>query len=313
MTAPRPPLLPLLSVLGSVIFLGLGTSWAKYALFPLVGAEGTTALRVGFSALLLLACWRPWRRRLSAGDARRIVCYGAALGLMNLCFYMALRSIPFGVAVAIEFAGPLTLALLASRRPTDFVWVMLAVAGLGLLLPQVQGVSMLDPTGLMYALAAAVLWAIYIVAGKRLGHLHAGHSVSLGLTVAAMVVAPLGLAHAGSAVFSPTVLLVGLGVAAISSAIPISLEMVALKRLPKQAFGVMLSMEPAMAALIALALLDERLTPIQWLAIALIMVASMGSAFMAQPGTARATVPLQGQRAIGSAAAVGTKPGRPRR
>ncbi|ANN65474.1 EamA family transporter [Bordetella bronchialis] len=294
MTAPRPPLLPLLSVLGSVTFLGLGTSWAKHTLFPLVGAEGTTALRVGFSALLLLACWRPWRRRLHAGDASRIACYGAALGVMNLCFYMALRTIPFGVAVAIEFSGPLILALLGSRRALDFVWVMFAVAGLGLLLPQVHGVSTLDPTGLMYALAAAVLWATYIVAGKRLGHLHAGHSVSLGLTVAALVVVPVGLAHAGSAAFSPTVLLVGLGVAALSSAIPISLEMVALKRLPRHAFGVMLSMEPAMAALIALALLDERLTTTQWLAIALIMAASMGSAFTARRGPVTTAVSLQG-------------------
>jgi inner membrane transporter RhtA len=294
MLAARSPLLPLLSVLGSVTFLALGTSWAKHTLFPLVGAEGTTALRVGFSALLLLILWRPWRRPLRAGDAGGIVCYGAALGAMNLCFYLALRTIPFGIAVAIEFSGPLMVALLASRRPLDFVWVLLAVAGLGLLLPMVNSVSTLDPVGVMFALAAAVLWAIYIVAGKRVGHLHAGHSVSLGLAVAALVAVPIGVAQAGTALLSPTVLLVGLCVAALSSAIPISLEMVALKRLPKQSFGIMLSMEPAMAALLALALLDEHLSPVQWLAIALIIAASMGSAFMAPRPTVTRAVSLQG-------------------
>ncbi|OZI66781.1 EamA family transporter [Bordetella genomosp. 11] len=293
MTAPRPPLLPLLSVLGSVTFLGLGTSWAKHTLFPLVGAEGTTAVRVGFSALLLLLLWRPWRWPLRHGDGRGIVCYGVALGAMNLCFYLALRTIPFGVAVAIEFSGPLIVALLASRRLADFAWVVLAVAGLGLLLPGGSGAGTLDPAGVLFALAAAAMWATYIVAGKRLGHLHAGHSVALGLTVAAMVVVPIGVARAGTALLSPTVLLVGLCVAALSSAIPISLEMVALKRLPKQAFGVMLSMEPAMAALLALAFLDEHLRPMQWLAIGFIMTASMGCALTAQRRTVTPAVSLQ--------------------
>lgn len=291
----RASLLPLLSVLGSVIFLALGTSWAKHTLFPLVGAQGTTALRVGFSALLLLVLWRPWRWPLSGKDARMVAYYGAALGAMNLCFYMALRTIPFGVAVAIEFSGPLLVALLASRRPMDFIWVVFAIVGLLLLLPMVNNVSTLDPTGVMFALAAAALWATYIISGKRVGHMHAGHSVSLGLTVAAVVVVPIGAAQAGTALLSPTALLVGLGVAALSSAIPMSLEMVALKRLPKQAFGIMLSMEPAAAALLALLLLDEHLTLTQWLAIGLIMTASIGSAATAQrPAVAPAAATLQG-------------------
>lgn len=295
MSTPRASsLLPLLSVFGSVTFLGLGTSWAKHTLFPLVGAQGTTAVRVGFSALLLLLLWRPWRWRLADRDARMVACYGAALGAMNLCFYMALRTIPFGIAVAIEFSGPLMVALLSSRRALDFIWILLAVAGLGLLLPMVNNVSSLDPAGVMFALAAALLWATYIVTGKRVGHLHAGHSVSLGLTVAAFVAVPAGVAHAGAALLSPTVLLVGLGVAALSSAIPISLEMVALKRLPKQAFGIMLSMEPAVAALLALVLLNEHLTGTQWLAIALVMAASMGTALTAQRPTVTPAVSMQG-------------------
>ena len=276
------PFIPLLAIFGSVTFLGLGTSWAKHALFPLVGAQGTTAVRVGFSALLVLLLWRPWRWHLTRGDLRAIACYGAALGLMNLTFYLSLQTLPFGVAVAIEFAGPLAVAVLSSRRALDFIWVLLAAAGLGLLLPLGHDVSTLDPLGVAYSLVAAVCWATYILFGKRVGHLHAGLSVSLGLTVAALVVLPVGLAHAGTALWSWPVLAVGLGVAAISSAVPISLEMVALKRLPPQAFGIMISMEPAVAAVLALALLDEHLRVTQWLAIGLIVMASVGCAVTAR-------------------------------
>ena len=282
----------MLAILGAVTALGLGTSWAKHSLFPVVGAQGTTAVRVGFSALLLLLFWRPWRWTLSGREARTVALYGAALGAMNLCFYMSLRTIPFGIAVAIEFAGPLAVALFSSRRSLDFAWVLLAAAGLGLLLPLGHDVSTLDPAGVLFALAAAVFWATYIIFGKRASHLHAGHSVSLGLFVAALVVVPVGVAHAGSALLSPVILATGLGVALISSAIPISLEMVALKRLSSQAFGIMASMEPAVAALLALALLGEYLSARQWLAIALIVAASVGSSVTAQRGKRVPAVPL---------------------
>lgn len=277
---------PFLAVLGSVTALGIGTSWAKHWLFPVVGAQGTTAVRVGFSALLVLLLWRPWRWRLSGADARAVVLYGAALGGMNLMFYMSLRTLPFGLAVAIEFSGPLAVAIWSSRRAVDFVWVALAMAGLGMLLPLGLNGSTLDPVGVLYALGAAVFWALYIVFGKRAGHLHAGHSVSLGLLVAALVVVPVGVAHAGAALLSPAVLLIGVAVAAVSSAIPISLEMMALKRLPKEAFGIMISMEPAVAALLALALLGEHLSGVQWLAIGCVVAASMGSALTAGRPTA---------------------------
>jgi inner membrane transporter RhtA len=276
-------LLPLLAVLGSVTALGIGTSLAKQ-LFPQVGSLGTTALRVGFSALLLLAVWRPWRWSLSRTDAVSVLKYGVALGVMNLLFYLSLRTIPFGVAVAIEFSGPLAVAMLYSRRLVDFAWLALAGAGLGLLLPLGHSVASLDPEGVMYALAAAVCWGAYIVFGKRLSHLHAGHSVALGLTVAALTVVPFGVWHAGSALLEPRILLLGLAVAAISSAIPISLEMMALKRLPQEAFGIMTSLEPAVAALLGLLMLDEILHGLQWLAILLIMLAAAGSAWTARRG-----------------------------
>lgn len=283
---------PFLAVLGSVTALGVGTSWAKQALFPVVGAQGTTAVRVGLSALLMLMLWRPWRWRLSRADAQAVALYGAALGAMNLMFYLSLQTLPFGLAVAIEFAGPLAVAIWSSRRAVDFVWVALAIVGLALLLPLGLSGSTLDPLGVLYAVGAAVFWALYIVFGKRAGHLHAGQSVSLGLLVAALVVVPVGVAHAGAALLSPSVLLVGVAVAAISSALPISLEMMALKRLPKEAFGIMISMEPAIAALLALALLGERLDTVQWLAIGCIVAASMGSA-----ATARRLPAVQAQPA----------------
>ena len=284
---------PLLAVLGSVIALGIGTSWAKQWLFPLVGAQGTTAVRVGLSAVLMLLLWRPWRWHLSRPDARAIALYGVALGGMNLMFYMSLRTLPFGLAVAIEFSGPLAVAIWSSRRAVDFVWVALAIAGLAMLLPLGLSASALDPVGLLFALAAAVCWALYIVFGKRAGHLHAGHTVSLGLLMAAIVVVPVGIAHAGAALLTPKVLLIGLAVAAVSSAIPISLEMMALKRLPKETFGIMISMEPAVAALLAWVLLSEHLNLVQWLAIGCIVAASMGSALTARrPVVSPAELPL---------------------
>ena len=284
MTSPRfANTLPLLAVLGSVTALGIGTSFAKQ-LFPQVGALGTTALRVGFSAMLLLALWRPWRWPLSRADAKSILRYGIALGFMNLLFYMSLRTIPFGLAVAIEFSGPLAVALFYSHQRIDFLWLGLAAVGLGLLLPLGQGVAGLDPQGVLFALAAAVCWGAYIVFGKRVGHLHAGHSVALGLSVAAITVVPLGVWNAGAALLDPHILLFGLGVAAVSSAVPISLEMMALKRLPQGAFGIMTSMEPAVAAMLGFFMLDERLVALQWLAIVCIMLAAAGSSVTARRG-----------------------------
>ncbi len=273
-------------MLGSVVALGIGTSFAKQ-LFPQIGSLGTTALRVGFSALILLLVWRPWRWTTTRADAQSLLRYGVALGCMNLMFYQSLRTIPFGVAVAIEFSGPLAVAFFTSRRGIDYVWIALAIAGLGLLLPLGHDVASLNPEGVLFALGAAVCWAAYIVFGQRLGHLHAGHSVALGLSVAAITVVPFGVWHAGSALLDPGILLFGLGVAAVSSAIPISLEMVALKRLTPAAFGVMASMEPAVAALMGVLMLSEHLTGLQWLAIGLVMCAAAGSAATTQPAAHR--------------------------
>lgn len=295
--------LPSVAVLASVTSLCLGTSFAKH-LFPVVGAQGTTALRVGFSALLLLAIWRPWRFGPSRANLRQIAIFGAVLGLMNLLFYMAIKRLPFGVTVAIEFIGPLSVAVLTSRRWLDFVWLGLAATGLFMLLIlPMFGVQVghLDPLGLLYAGIAAACWAGYIVLGKRAGHMHGGMVVSLGLLAAAFVVVPFGIAEAGAKLLSSSILLYGLAVAAVSSAVPYSLEMFALKRLSPGAFSTMLATEPAIAAIAGMLVLGEHLSPVQWSAIGAIMVAAMGSALTSRPAPATAPVP---QKTAGDAQAV---------
>ena len=269
-------LTPYAALIGAMVSLCVGTSFAKQ-LFPLVGAQGATAYRVGFSALLLCLIWRPWRDWPKAPDLGRLAMYGAVLGLMNLSFYMAIRTIPLGLAIAIEFMGPLSLALVHARRPIHFVWIGLAALGLLLLLPLRDAAHALDPVGVAFAGAAAVCWALYIILGKRTGHLPAGQSVALGMSTAALIVVPIGLLEAGAALFNPAILGLGLVVAVVSSAIPYSLEMVALRGIPKRSFGVMLSLEPATGAIAGLLILGEHLASLQWLAIGLIIAASIGT------------------------------------
>ena len=268
---------PVAALIGGILALSVGSSLAV-RLFPLVGVEGTTALRAGFSALILAIVWRPWRRALTPPAAAAILVYGVALGVMNLLFYLSLRTIPFGVAVAIEFAGPLGVATLSSRRAVDLVWIGCAVLGLSQLLPLGAADGHLDPAGLLYAAAAGVAWGVYIVCGQRAGRLRGGDSVALGTAVAALVVVPFGVARAGATLLSPDLLLLGFGVALLSSALPYSLEMYALRRLPRQTFGVLLSLEPAISACTGAVVLGESLKPAQWFAVASIVAASVGSA-----------------------------------
>ncbi len=269
--------MPYLALAGGILSLAIGTSFAK-TLFAQVGAQGTVALRVGLAALMLVAFWRPWRFRLGREDAVRVLLYGLVLGLMNLTFYLSLRTIPLGIAIAIEFMGPLTLALIHARRVIHFVWIGCAVAGLMMLLPIWNGAHALDPIGVGLAAIAGVCWALYIVFGKRLSHMHAGQSVALGMSVAALVIVPVGAMSAGLQLLSPAILLAGLFVAIASSALPYSLEMIAMRHIPKRTFGVILSVEPAVGALAGLVVLGEQLSPVQWLAIGAIILASAGAA-----------------------------------
>ena len=271
--------LPLVALTASLISQNLGAAIAK-SLFPVVGVEGMTALRVGLSALLLLAFWRPWRRPVARRDVGNVVVYGAMLGGMNLCIYHAFGRIPIGIATAIETTGPLVVVLAASRRALDVAWVALALAGLALLVPQAS-TAPLDPLGLLFAFGAAASWALYIVFGKRVSTLASGQAVSLGMLVAALVAVPIGVAQAGAAMLAPPALLAGLGVALLSSAVPYSLEMAALRRMPRHVFGILVSATPAVGAACGALVLGERLGALQWLAIACIIGASAGGAAMA--------------------------------
>lgn len=268
---------PALAILAALVSVNAGAAWAK-GLFPAVGSAGVVALRVGLSALILLAIVRPWRFPLSRADVPNIVIYGVMLGAMNLCIYRSFERIPLGIAVAIEVTGPLAVVILSSRHARDFLWVICAGIGLWLLLPLRDTAHALDPVGVAYALAAAFCWAMYIVFGKRVSSLHGGQAVSLGLLGASALTVPFGVAQAGGALLAPAVLAGGLAVALLSSAIPYSLEMRALKRLPRRVFGILVSAGPAVAALAGFVLLDERLTVVQWLAIGLVILASAGAA-----------------------------------
>jgi inner membrane transporter RhtA len=246
-------------------------------LFDELGPGGASLLRQAFAAAILLALWRPRVRSYSAADLRLAAAFGVALGLMNLCFYEALDRIPLGVCVTIEFIGPVAVAVLFSRRPLDFVWVALAVAGI-VLLADPFGSGGVDPTGLVLILAAAACWAVYIVLAQRATRVFHG---STGLALAAGVawLMPLvpGLAEAGVAeLLAPEALAIGLAVALASSVIPYSLESESLRRMPASVFGVLMSLEPAVAALAGFVVLGQTLGARELVAIGLVIAASVG-------------------------------------
>ena len=211
--------------------------------------------------------------------------YGVALGGMNLLFYMALRTVPLGIAVALEFTGPLALAMFSSRRPIDFVWIALAVMGLLMLLP-LRGARDIDPTGAIYALGSGACWALYILFGQKAGAGRGPEVVAAAVAIAAILVVPIGIAQAGAALFQPSLIVPGLGIAILSTALPYSLEMAAMTRLPAKTFGTLMSLEPAVGALSGLVFLGEYLSLRQWLAIGAIIIASIGATMTIRSKTA---------------------------
>lgn len=274
---------PLLAVGMAMISVQMGAAFAK-GLFPLVGPEGVAAIRVGLSALILAVAFRLWRLRPDRSTLMALVGYGGMLGLMNILIYKAFAHIPIGVAVSIEVVGPLAVASLASRRLTDFVWIGLALVGL-CLLPLNGQAGGLSVPGVLFALGAGACWGLYIVFGARVAPLGAGRSVAAGMVVAALITTPLGLIHAGPALWSPQVLAIGAVVALMSSMIPYLLDMFAMARMPRRVFGVLLSASPAVAALAGLLVLHEALTPLQWTGVAAIVLACAGAAWSARPTT----------------------------
>ncbi|WP_394549747.1 threonine/homoserine exporter RhtA [Pantoea sp. SGAir0183] len=277
-----PALLPVVVLLISMLSLQGGASLAK-TLFPTVGATGITALRLGFGTVILCLIFKPWRLRFRPEQRMPLIIYGLALGTMNFLFYLSIRTVPLGIAVGLEFVGPLTLALLGSRRPLDFLWVVLAVIGLWFLLPFSTGITSVDPIGALFALGAGVCWAVYILSGQRAGAEHGAATVAIGSLIASLIFVPVGLTFAASGIWQWSVVPVAILVAFLSTALPYSLEMMALTRLPARIFGTLMSLEPAVAALSGMLYLDESLSGVQCLALLAIILASSGATLTMRP------------------------------
>jgi inner membrane transporter RhtA len=248
-------------------------------LFDDLGPAATAFLRVAFAAVLLALIWRPRIERYSRRDLALAVAFGLALCAMNLTFYEAIARIPLGIAVTIEFAGPLAVAIVGSRRALDGLWVVLAAAGILLL---ARGGGDVETTGVLLALLAGVFWAAYILLSARAGQAFPGGSgLAIAMVVGGVVLAPIGVAGGGDALLDPGLLAAGAGVALLASAIPYSLELEALRRLPPRVFGILMSAEPAMAALAGFLILGEGLRGRDVVAIALVASASAGASLTA--------------------------------
>jgi len=262
-------------VLAGLICQEVGASVAV-TLFPRAGAIGTVALRLGFSALILLIAFRPALRRRSRADWLTVIGFGLVLALMNALFYEAIARIPLGIAVTIEFTGPLVLSVVVSRRASAWLWAVLAFAGVALLAR--EGFGDLDPVGVAFALAAGASWVGYILLSARTGrHFARLDGLAIAMAVGAIVIIPFGAATAGPALVSAPVLLFGLAVAVLSSAIPYGLELLALRRLPSATFSILLSLAPALGAIAGFLILHQALHPLDIVAIACVIVASMGA------------------------------------
>jgi inner membrane transporter RhtA len=257
----------------------VGAALAKQ-LFTVAGSAGTVALRLLLAAVVLVAIWRP-SLRMDRRTFVVIVTYGVVLATMNLCFYLALERIPLGAAVTIEFLGPLAVAVAGSRRWLDGVWVLLAGVGVVLLTGVRGGLAL---PGVLFALAAGACWAAYILVTAKLGSQTTdGKGLALAMVVGSAIALPFGVASAGTAMFDPVVLAAGFAVALMSSVIPYSLELEALRRMPPRLFGILMSLDPAVAALAGLVLLGEQLKPTQWIAVCCVVIASIGATRSARP------------------------------
>jgi inner membrane transporter RhtA len=260
-------------VLAGIVSVQLGASLAK-ELFPVAGAVGVVTLRLVFAAVVLLAVWRP-SLRMSRQAWVSVALFGGVLGVMNVSFYEAINRIPLGVAVTVEFLGPLAVALAGSRRWLDGLWALLAGGGVVLL---TNGGGHVEWLGLLFALAAATLWACYILLSAKVGAQTSGGSgLAVAMAIGGLLVAPFGIVTAGTDLLRPVALAAGLGVALLSSVLPYSVELEALRRIPPRVFGVLMSLEPAVAALAGLVVLGQALRPPQWIAVCLVVAASVGA------------------------------------
>jgi inner membrane transporter RhtA len=261
-------------VLVAITSLQFGAALAG-TIFDETGAAGTALLRALFAALILVAIWRPRPSAHSASDLRLVALFGLVLGAMNLCIYESFSRIPLGIAVTIEFAGPLGIAVALSRRRLDLAWAALAAVGIVLLAD--PGSGAVDVVGVVFALVAAACWAVYILVAQAAGRVFTGgRGVALAMSVAVLVPLAPGIAGAGSELLKPQWLAIGCAVALLSSVLPYSLETEALRRLPANVFGVLMSLEPGVAALAGFAVLGQDLRARDVVAIGLVVAASIG-------------------------------------
>ena len=268
-----PPVLVLLSI----ISVQLGAAIAK-SLFQAIGSGGTVFLRVGFAAIVLLLVWRPRFREYTRANYALVLLFGLTIAGMNAAFYAAIARIPLGIAVTLEFVGPLGIAVAASRNRRDLLWAGFAVAGVALLAP--IGNITIDPLGVGLALLAGSCWAVYILLTVRVGRTFSGGAgLALSMSIAAVVLIPLGVVSGRGMLLDPKIFLMGVGVAVLSTIIPFSLELEALRHLPARVFGVLMSLEPAIAAFIGFVVLGETIGLRALIALALIMIASGGVSF----------------------------------
>lgn len=260
-------------VLAGILSVQVGASLAKQ-LFPIAGAVGVVSLRLLFSAGILLVAWRP-SLRMTRQAWLYVALFGVVLGVMNVCFYQAINRIPLGVAVTVEFLGPLSVSLAGSRRWLDALWALLAAGGVVLL---TDGGGHVSLPGVAFALGAAACWACYILLSAKVGeHTTGGGGLAIASAVGALLVTPFGIASAGTQLVHPVVLAAALGVALLSSVVPYSVELEALRRMPPRVFGVLMSLEPAAGAVCGLVVLGQGLRPEQWIAVCLVVGASVGA------------------------------------
>jgi inner membrane transporter RhtA len=261
--------------LGGIASVQFGSALVT-TVFEDLGPGGAVLLRTTFAALVLIAIWRPPPGSLTGTTARDVALFGVVLGLMNLSFYEALDRLPLGIAVTFEFIGPLAVAILGSRTRLDVLWALVAAAGIVLFAPDIG--NGLDPLGVFFALVAACMWGSYIVLSARVGRSRAGlGGLSAAMVFAALLLIPIGVHDGGTELLGPAALATAFAVAMLSSAVPYALELQALRRLPANTFGVILSLEPAAAATIGAIALGQALAGREILAIALVVIASAGA------------------------------------
>ena len=266
---------PIPAVLFAIISVQSGAAIAK-TLFPAIGAAGTASLRIGISAIILLAIYRPNLFKITPNQWKIVISYGLSLGAMNLIFYLAIERIPIGLAVTLEFIGPLLVAVIGSKRLIDYLWVLLATAGIVLIAPWSN--NGIDLLGVLFALLAGAFWAAYIVLGTKVSKImKGGDAVATGMLFASILIVPFGILENGLTNLTPTFLYLGIALALLSSAIPFTLEMKALAQLPARTFSILMSLEPAAASIFAFIFLQEYLTFNEILAVVFVVIASVGS------------------------------------